>query len=169
MQFQLRFLVFIHFHSFIFIHFHILNINNKSIMFRISFSNAHIRPEFKRPSVWKAGECEKGTRMWEWKTNEERMRKTCIEKYTECTETWQFKVAKLHTQISSCMHSHSCPPRDRNYSGLDFFLAATLLLALFASCVPWSPADSILRRFDAAGLALGSQGFGAAAFGSRVQ
>ena len=49
------------------------------------------------------------------------------------------------------MHSRSCPPRDKNYSSLDFFLAASLLLALFASCVPWSPADSILRRFDAAG------------------
>ena len=35
----------IHFHSFILIHFHILNIINQSIIFCISFSNAHIRPE----------------------------------------------------------------------------------------------------------------------------
>jgi len=47
-----------------------------------------------------------------------------------------FKVAKVHTQNNSPVTSHSCQLRDKNYSGLDVFLVATLALAFLAFCVP---------------------------------
>ena len=61
--------------------------------------------QIKRPSVWKVGVCEKGTRMWEWKIIEERMRKTCIEKWKlkiqSSWDTYSDKLLYAFTQLSA--------------------------------------------------------------------
>ena len=86
-------------------------------------------------------------------------------KYME-TGKREIKVAKIPTQIHCCMNPRSCPLRNKNCSGVDFILGGNLLLAFFECCAPWSPADSVLRRFDAERQAFGSKRFGAAALKS---